>query len=293
VYSLSGQETCTLQGCSNNAQTGELLLGNILVEPANVSESVSWYHPQCLLEALHGTGQTLDVPLEEIEGFSSLRLEDQSTLRHLMQEPRMERTNSPESVLKKRKLTEPEAASELSKEQADQNEDEYFEEDEDDDGGDSEGSSFDPSDAVSDGDDSPSDYEEVDDGEEDWEVERWQERQPPRTKREQEIKPKPAVRKGTGPLKDLIFSIIGRFSVGHKQLADRIEENGGTVLTSVTRAVTHLLASPGEESTTKYKKAITRGIPIVNEKMLGKIIAGELPPPPPAEGTAKKRMKRL
>lgn len=62
----------------------------------------------------------------------------------------------------------------------------------------------------------------------------------------------------------LTFVITGEFDIPRKDIKGMIEDAGHKVSGSVSSKTNYLLAAPGEEGTTKYKKAISLNTPIIN-----------------------------
>lgn len=62
----------------------------------------------------------------------------------------------------------------------------------------------------------------------------------------------------------LTFAITGSFSMPRKNIQDLIKSKGHKVSSSVSKKTDYLLASPGEESTSKYKSAIKNNVTIIN-----------------------------
>lgn len=62
----------------------------------------------------------------------------------------------------------------------------------------------------------------------------------------------------------LTFVITGEFEIPRKEIKAMIEEAGHKVSGSVSKNTSYLLAAPGEEGTTKYKKAKEVGTTIIN-----------------------------
>lgn len=63
----------------------------------------------------------------------------------------------------------------------------------------------------------------------------------------------------------MLFVITGEFEIKRKYITSMIEEAGHKVSSSVSTNTDYLLAAPGEESTTKYNKAIALGsVKIIN-----------------------------
>jgi len=65
-----------------------------------------------------------------------------------------------------------------------------------------------------------------------------------------------------------VFCLTGTMSVPRKVIESNIKGYGGSVASSVTGKVTHLVATSSEAGTSKYKKAEANGIPIVVEGYL-------------------------
>lgn len=81
------------------------------------------------------------------------------------------------------------------------------------------------------------------------------------------VRPKDVVTKNVPKLSNsqvLTFVITGSFDIPRKEIEDMIKNAGHKKSGSVSSKTSYLLASPGEESTSKYKKAIDLGIKIIN-----------------------------
>jgi NAD-dependent DNA ligase len=83
-----------------------------------------------------------------------------------------------------------------------------------------------------------------------------------------------AAGQGDVRISDMTFSILGRkFDKSRSEIVSMITDNGGKVVEKVTNKVTHLLCSgPEEFNTAKYNQAIERGIPIVFEEFLIRLV---------------------
>ena len=73
-------------------------------------------------------------------------------------------------------------------------------------------------------------------------------------------------------LKNKVFVITGALSKPRSEFEKMIKENGGKVSGSVSSKTTYLLAADGEESSTKYKTAVSLGIEIINEDKFNELI---------------------
>ena len=60
------------------------------------------------------------------------------------------------------------------------------------------------------------------------------------------------------------FVITGSFDIPRKEIEQMIKDAGHKTSGSVSSKTSYLLASPGEEGTTKYTKATDLGTPIIN-----------------------------
>lgn len=75
--------------------------------------------------------------------------------------------------------------------------------------------------------------------------------------------------------KVLSFVVTGTFEIGRKDIEAKIKDAGHKVSGSVSSKTDYLLASPGEENTSKYKKAIELETIIINSlEELSEIIGG-------------------
>jgi len=79
---------------------------------------------------------------------------------------------------------------------------------------------------------------------------------------------------GEGPLKDLKFCITGELSLPRSEIEKLIKKNGG-VIAGVSKNLNFLVTNETESSSSKFKKAITLGIPIINETELMRMIGVE------------------
>jgi len=79
---------------------------------------------------------------------------------------------------------------------------------------------------------------------------------------------------GSGNLNDQKFCITGELSMPRNQFEKLIKENGGTMVSSVSKNTTYLITNEKDGTSSKYKNAIKLNIPIVTEdellKMIGK-----------------------
>ncbi len=78
---------------------------------------------------------------------------------------------------------------------------------------------------------------------------------------------------GEGPLSGMKFCITGELSQPRPQIEKLIKQNGG-VIAGVSKNLSFLVTNETESSSSKYVKAQTLGIPIINEKKLLKMIEG-------------------
>ena len=73
-------------------------------------------------------------------------------------------------------------------------------------------------------------------------------------------------------LKDKVIVITGTLSKPRSEFEKLIKDNGGKVSGSVSKKTSYLLAADGEESSTKYKTAVSLGIEIINEDKFNELI---------------------
>lgn len=78
---------------------------------------------------------------------------------------------------------------------------------------------------------------------------------------------------GEGPLSGLKFCITGELSSPRPQIEKLIKQNGG-VIAGVSKNLSYLVTNEEESSSSKFVKAKTLGVPIINEKKLMKMIEG-------------------
>ncbi len=71
-----------------------------------------------------------------------------------------------------------------------------------------------------------------------------------------------------GALKDKKFCITGTLSMKRSDIESLIKGNSGTVVSSVSKNTDYLVTNDTESSSSKFKKANSLKIPIINEKML-------------------------
>lgn len=81
------------------------------------------------------------------------------------------------------------------------------------------------------------------------------------------------VASGEGPLKGLKFCITGELSQPRPQIEKMIKQQGG-VIAGVSKNLNYLVTNEEESSSSKYVKAKSLGVPIINEDMLMKLIKG-------------------
>lgn len=81
------------------------------------------------------------------------------------------------------------------------------------------------------------------------------------------------VASGEGPLKGLKFCITGELSQPRPQVEKLIKQNGG-VIAGVSKNLNYLVTNEGESSSSKFVKAKSLGVPVINEDMLMNMIKG-------------------
>ncbi|MFP5386885.1 MAG: NAD-dependent DNA ligase LigA [Bacteriovoracia bacterium] len=79
------------------------------------------------------------------------------------------------------------------------------------------------------------------------------------------------VASGEGPLLGLKFCITGELSQPRPQIEKLIKQNGG-VIAGVSKNLNYLVTNETESSSSKFVKAKSLGVPIINEKQLLKLI---------------------
>ena len=79
---------------------------------------------------------------------------------------------------------------------------------------------------------------------------------------------------GEGPLSGAKFCITGELSSPRAEIEKIIKKNGGVMVTSVSKNTTYLLTNETESSSSKFVKAKSLGIAIIDESKLMKIIEG-------------------
>lgn len=78
------------------------------------------------------------------------------------------------------------------------------------------------------------------------------------------VRPKAVEKQVKKATNQLTIVITGAFEIPRKEIEAMIKDSGHKTSGSVSKKTSYLLASPGEESTTKYIKAKELGIPIIN-----------------------------
>lgn len=79
---------------------------------------------------------------------------------------------------------------------------------------------------------------------------------------------------GEGPLTGFKFCITGELSTPRAEIEKLIKKNGGVMVSSVSKNTNFLLTNEEEGSSSKFVKAKTLGIPVINESGLLKLIKG-------------------
>jgi DNA ligase (NAD+) len=79
---------------------------------------------------------------------------------------------------------------------------------------------------------------------------------------------------GEGPLSGLKFCITGELSSPRPLIEKLIKQNGGVMVGSVSKNLSYLVTNEEESSSSKFVKAKSLGVPIINEKKLMKLIEG-------------------
>lgn len=80
------------------------------------------------------------------------------------------------------------------------------------------------------------------------------------------------VASGEGPLKDKKFCITGELSMSRSEFEKLIKQNGGVMVSSVSKNTSFLITNETESSSSKFVKAKDLGIPIISEAKLLKMI---------------------
>jgi DNA ligase (NAD+) len=79
---------------------------------------------------------------------------------------------------------------------------------------------------------------------------------------------------GDGRLSGKKLCITGELSVSRSVIEKKIKENGGIIVSSVSKNTNYLVTNETESSSSKFTKAKTLGIPIISEEEMNKIIEG-------------------
>ncbi|MGE3608831.1 MAG: NAD-dependent DNA ligase LigA [Bacteriovoracaceae bacterium] len=79
---------------------------------------------------------------------------------------------------------------------------------------------------------------------------------------------------GEGPLSGLKFCITGELSAPRPEIEKRIKQNGGVMVSSVSKNTSYLVTNETESSSSKFVKAKSLGLPIIDENQLLKMIEG-------------------
>lgn len=79
---------------------------------------------------------------------------------------------------------------------------------------------------------------------------------------------------GEGPLSGLKFCITGELSLPRGEVEKLIKKNGGVMVSSVSKNTSYVVTNELESTSSKFIKAKSLGIPIINEDALTKLIEG-------------------
>lgn len=79
---------------------------------------------------------------------------------------------------------------------------------------------------------------------------------------------------GEGPLSGLKFCITGELSSPRPEIEKKIKQNGGVMVSSVSKNTSYLVTNETESSSSKFVKANSLGIPIISEEKLIKMMKG-------------------
>lgn len=79
---------------------------------------------------------------------------------------------------------------------------------------------------------------------------------------------------GEGPLSGLKFCITGELSAPRGEVEKLIKKNGGVMVGSVSKNTSYLLTNETDGSSSKFVKAKSLGIPVIDEEGLHKMIGG-------------------
>lgn len=79
---------------------------------------------------------------------------------------------------------------------------------------------------------------------------------------------------GEGPLSGLKFCITGELSRPRGEVEKLIKQNGGVMVSSVSKNTSYLVTNEGESSSSKFVKAKTLSVPIINEDQLLGLMKG-------------------
>jgi DNA ligase (NAD+) len=80
------------------------------------------------------------------------------------------------------------------------------------------------------------------------------------------------VASGEGPLKGFKFCITGELSMGRTEFEKLIKNNGGVMVSSVSKNTSYLITNETESSSSKFVKAKDLSIPIISEDQLLKML---------------------
>jgi len=82
------------------------------------------------------------------------------------------------------------------------------------------------------------------------------------------------INSGEGPLGGAKFCITGEMSNPRAEVEKMIKKNGGVIVSSVSKNTTYLLTNETESSSSKFLKAKSLGVPVIDESKLMKLIEG-------------------
>jgi DNA ligase (NAD+) len=79
---------------------------------------------------------------------------------------------------------------------------------------------------------------------------------------------------GEGPLAGLKFCITGELSSSRAEVEKRIKQNGGVMVSSVSKNTSYLLTNETESTSSKFVKAMALNVPVIDESGLEKLLRG-------------------
>jgi len=230
-YAKTARSKCKDSKCKETIEKDVLRIGKQFPSPFGDDTSCDWFHAPCIFSALTRAraGTKKIESSADLSGFDDLKSADQTIIENLISgKEGSSSTKKATSGAKKAAPAKKKATKRKAKEEDDDDEDE--------------------------------------DDEEEEEVAKPVKKKAAVKKTANGAKGgKKAASKGGKELAGLVFCITGKFTKSRKELADVIEEHGGTTATTVTAKVTHLLASSDESGSAKYAEATKKGVDIISE----------------------------